>query len=462
MVCMARPARPVQWPPAQSRPYKVNDMDDWNSVSSRHSMPLWALIDFNFKTRDTDEINWYLRHYVGCTRTGPGGHNFRFDDTDTPGVIYVPAEPPKRPIETDRAPLRLPPHPRAFKGIELDAVVEPEALPFGRALSKLALTSSCDLLGVKITYRLYPHVDFIGPHAHVLYYVAYNTRKKRAEWVIGPDDLKTFNTRLTAFVLIASKFYGLTGHISEYEKQSGRIVFHMTRGDKKKTLRAMWRAWKAAWTDPYNYVDLATSGLGKAPKPRPRPKVTAAAKPPAPPKVPPGAVAKGKPRRRTGGADTADPVTKKAASAPTPPPPPPTRGQARLLADRYNLLHVSVNRHPPRAIKTPERFRHTLTATDPRPSFAQIERHAKIDMAKAGKAHYGDGLYTWEYGTTGVAKYIDIEIGPGHAVERIDIVDTGHTYFRIVPDQGRQVTVRIVGTNLTAEEMAYGRMMAFD
>jgi hypothetical protein len=51
---------------------------------------------FNFKTREPREINWYLRHKVGCQHV-TGGGNFMFSDQDrfnkqatTPGLVYLP------------------------------------------------------------------------------------------------------------------------------------------------------------------------------------------------------------------------------------------------------------------------------------------------------------------------------------------------------------------------------------
>jgi hypothetical protein len=48
------------------------------------------LIQYNFETRSPDEINWYLKNRVGCTRTTIDGSNYRFSSTDKPGIVYLP------------------------------------------------------------------------------------------------------------------------------------------------------------------------------------------------------------------------------------------------------------------------------------------------------------------------------------------------------------------------------------
>jgi hypothetical protein len=47
------------------------------------------LIEFNFKTRQPEEVNWYLRRNVGCTRSTRDGLNWLFAGAKR-GVIYIP------------------------------------------------------------------------------------------------------------------------------------------------------------------------------------------------------------------------------------------------------------------------------------------------------------------------------------------------------------------------------------
>lgn len=67
---------------------KASEKDNWWTVASKDgwSDP-WALIDFNFKTSDPEEVNWYLYHFVGC-RVTRDHKNFSFD-TASPGIIYT-------------------------------------------------------------------------------------------------------------------------------------------------------------------------------------------------------------------------------------------------------------------------------------------------------------------------------------------------------------------------------------
>jgi hypothetical protein len=81
---------------AHGTPYPVKDGDNWWSIASAHRVDVGKLIDFNFKTSNTDEINWYLREKVGCRLETPDHDNYRFGPNDKPGIIYIPkvAPPP--------------------------------------------------------------------------------------------------------------------------------------------------------------------------------------------------------------------------------------------------------------------------------------------------------------------------------------------------------------------------------
>jgi hypothetical protein len=70
--------------------YKVQTGDSWTTVARDHGLDPPALIFANFRTVNPAEVNWYLRHYVGCTHPSPDGHNWRFDSSDRPGLISIP------------------------------------------------------------------------------------------------------------------------------------------------------------------------------------------------------------------------------------------------------------------------------------------------------------------------------------------------------------------------------------
>lgn len=63
--------------------------EDWWSLAEGHHLRPWEIIYFNFATYVPEEVNWYLREYVGCHRLGPRGRNYRFDGA-RPGLILMP------------------------------------------------------------------------------------------------------------------------------------------------------------------------------------------------------------------------------------------------------------------------------------------------------------------------------------------------------------------------------------
>lgn len=98
MVNIHKPLRPVnlagQWPPANSTAYRVKDTDDWWSVADKFRVNVFKLIEFNFQTRNPEEINWYLRELVGCKHS-KDGFNYAFLGADSSkGRVYIPNLPP--------------------------------------------------------------------------------------------------------------------------------------------------------------------------------------------------------------------------------------------------------------------------------------------------------------------------------------------------------------------------------
>jgi hypothetical protein len=94
MALMKQPSHPIpkNFRPPQSNVYRVRDGDSWAKVARRHAMSDSDLIQFNFNTSDPQEVNWYLKHYVGCNKQTRDGKNFMFSATASPGIIYVPRE----------------------------------------------------------------------------------------------------------------------------------------------------------------------------------------------------------------------------------------------------------------------------------------------------------------------------------------------------------------------------------
>jgi hypothetical protein len=86
---------PPNFVPRNGVPYRVQDSDNWNVVASRAHVAVWDLIDFNFRTRNPDEVNWYLRRNVGCRKTTRDGRNYVFTSDASPGIIYLPPVGPR-------------------------------------------------------------------------------------------------------------------------------------------------------------------------------------------------------------------------------------------------------------------------------------------------------------------------------------------------------------------------------
>jgi hypothetical protein len=81
---------PVGYRPSGSVPRKVTDKDSWAAIAAEIGVDVLWLIQYNFETRDPAEVNWYLKHRVGCTKTTPSGKNLVFSAAARPGLIYVP------------------------------------------------------------------------------------------------------------------------------------------------------------------------------------------------------------------------------------------------------------------------------------------------------------------------------------------------------------------------------------
>lgn len=89
------PATPLPkgYRPPNSTPIQVGDGDDWAKIAAKSKTDAGTLIEFNFKTRDPGEVNYYLRVNVGCNKATPDGRNWMFSSSAKPGVIYVPLVP---------------------------------------------------------------------------------------------------------------------------------------------------------------------------------------------------------------------------------------------------------------------------------------------------------------------------------------------------------------------------------
>lgn len=94
-----RPPKPVYpWTqPPDTYKYKVKNGDTWLTLgaTNHHQFGEVQLIWINFGLSPldhlyTDQVNWYLREYVGCRHSLDNGRNWAFTDDADPGYIFLP------------------------------------------------------------------------------------------------------------------------------------------------------------------------------------------------------------------------------------------------------------------------------------------------------------------------------------------------------------------------------------
>lgn len=150
------------------------------------------------------------------------------------------------------------------------------------------------------------------------------------------------------------------------------------------------------------------------------------------------------------GSKTADPISGE---------PPPLRIKAamsRLQNTAKNLQGKDVIRTA-EVLTEPRTYRQTITADVPGVSYARIEQEGSLRLSTGAKAHYGEGVYAWPPGQTGVGQYIDVQVPPGTGVETLKV--GGQTWVRMVPPEGNVLPVKIVGTNLPQSQIDMGRQL---
>ncbi len=112
-----RPARlRSPWPPTDHllKMQPVLGWDDWWSLQTlfKRCDP-WDIIYYNFETYNPEEVNWYLREWIGCHDVSPDGKNNRFGalPSGQPMQIYIPTDDwlPPGPLqaEAQRAALQI-------------------------------------------------------------------------------------------------------------------------------------------------------------------------------------------------------------------------------------------------------------------------------------------------------------------------------------------------------------------
>ncbi|MGH9901238.1 MAG: LysM peptidoglycan-binding domain-containing protein [Pyrinomonadaceae bacterium] len=64
--------------------------DTLGSIAKYYGMNWRDLANFNWATTDPEEINEHLRAELGSTKKTADGRNYILDDSDSPGIIYIP------------------------------------------------------------------------------------------------------------------------------------------------------------------------------------------------------------------------------------------------------------------------------------------------------------------------------------------------------------------------------------
>ena len=117
---------------ANSVKHRVKDGESWHTLADRYGMSAEKIIRANFQTMVPEEINWYLRHYVGCNKPTRDGKNWMFSSSASPGIIQIP--PTNYVFEGDTITVK-PPTPKDFeievelKGNSDDDVLTPLKIP---------------------------------------------------------------------------------------------------------------------------------------------------------------------------------------------------------------------------------------------------------------------------------------------------------------------------------------------
>ncbi len=104
---MKAPANRAPWPPLPKndpagrypKPFPVGQhpRESFWTIADKAGVDVKDLVRYNFLTNSPGEINWYLKHYVGCINATADGQNFVFRGTphnprEHKGVIFIPSE----------------------------------------------------------------------------------------------------------------------------------------------------------------------------------------------------------------------------------------------------------------------------------------------------------------------------------------------------------------------------------
>ena len=70
--------------------HKVRTGQSLDGLAKANGLTWQVLANFNWGTADPNKISQHLRKDVGCTKKTQDRKNYVFDDSDEPGIIYIP------------------------------------------------------------------------------------------------------------------------------------------------------------------------------------------------------------------------------------------------------------------------------------------------------------------------------------------------------------------------------------
>jgi hypothetical protein len=83
----------VRWchpPKGFAAAHRVKTGDSFVSLAARYGFAdPWDIIQYNYGTKNPEEVNWYLQELVGCTKS-KDGINYSFDSSDRFGIVFIP------------------------------------------------------------------------------------------------------------------------------------------------------------------------------------------------------------------------------------------------------------------------------------------------------------------------------------------------------------------------------------
>ena len=86
--------------PKDSIQHRVKDGESWQTLAEKYGISAEEIIYANFQTLVPEEVNWYLKQYVGCTKSTHDGKNWMFSSSARPGIIHIPPKQYVFPAET--------------------------------------------------------------------------------------------------------------------------------------------------------------------------------------------------------------------------------------------------------------------------------------------------------------------------------------------------------------------------